>query len=83
MTLETGVKVAGIALLFVIALVCARFAVRAMRAHKPKPMPTYVINVEDETSLSEPAIFNDLDMTTTCTTKLGNYEKFPEELGVI
>jgi hypothetical protein len=78
MTLETYIKAIAIVLGCVIVLLGAKYAIRRMRSYRPKPMPTYVINVEDEK-----AIFNDLDLTTTCTTKMGNYEKLPEKLGVI
>ena len=83
MTLETYIKAIAIALGCAIVLLGAKYVVRAMRARKTTPMPTYVINVEPEPSIMSDLSRNDLDMTTTCTTKIGSYEKFSEELGVI
>lgn len=51
-----------------------KYGLRLKDDNKVEELAEYVI--KEETGA-------DLDLTTTCTTKLGNYEKFPEELGVI
>jgi hypothetical protein len=51
-----------------------KYGLRWKDDNKVEELAEYVI--KEETGA-------DLDLTTTCTTKLGNYEKFPEELGVI